>query len=40
MQVQFRLNYQALWGQSIYLQVYTGDEQYVRHGMICKGVNL
>ena len=40
MQVQFRLNYQALWGQSIYLQVYTGDEQYVRHEMICKGVNL
>jgi len=40
MQAQFRLNYQALWGQSIYLQVYTDDEQFVRHEMICEGVNL
>ncbi len=40
MQIQFRLNFQTLWGQSIYLQLYTDEQQFVRHEMKCENTNL
>ena len=36
MQAQFRVNYRALWGQFIYLLVYTDQDHFVEHEMTCE----